>query len=561
VGESTVVGVRATTQVRDAEVRDDVVGGAGDADHHLVDPEPVPEVPALGPRPAPEPPAPPRLRLGPPMPTDRLRSWIVTLTLTLIAGVVRFAGLDRPTDGGTPVFDEKHYVPQAWQMLRNGGVEDNPAYELVVHPPLGKHLIAVSELLLGYNGWGWRAASALAGTLCVLLVIRAARRLTRSTLLGGVAGVLLICDGLSHVQSRMGMLDAFSAFFVLAAFATLLCDRDDVRGRMATVLAEGRAGDSPFGPRLGVRWWRFGTGVLLGLGCAVKWSGAYWLAAFAILTLVFDATARRAAGVRRPWVGTLVRDVPPAAWALALLPVLVYLGSWWGWLRSETGIDRNVVGLVRGTNGVGPDGPWSFVPDSLRSLWFYKAHVLDFHSGLTTTSSGQHPWESKPWTWPMALRPMLYYYASGENVTGCGGDECISAVMLVGTPALWWSAIPVLAWGVWRAVTRADWRWAAVLVGYGAGVLPWLAAVDRQMYLFYMAPVAAFLVLAIVLVMGELLGRHDASAERRQTGLLAVCLWVGLAVANFAYLWPILVGVPITPDAWDAQLWLPSWRP
>jgi dolichyl-phosphate-mannose--protein O-mannosyl transferase len=36
---------------------------------------------------------------------------------------------------------------------------------------------------------------------------------------------------------------------------------------------------------------------------------------------------------------------------------------------------------------------------------------------------------------------------------------------------------------------------------------------------------------------------------------------VGLTVANFAWLWPILVGVPITPEAWDAQLWLPSWRP
>ena len=99
-----------------------------------------------------------------------MRGWIVTLTLTLIAGVVRFVGLDRPTDGGTPVFDEKHYVPQAWQMLRNGGVEDNPGYELVVHPPLGKQLIAIGEWLLGYNGWGWRAAAALAGTISVLLI-------------------------------------------------------------------------------------------------------------------------------------------------------------------------------------------------------------------------------------------------------------------------------------------------------------------------------------------------------------------------------------------------------
>ena len=81
----------------------------------------------------------------------------------------------------------------------------------------------------------------------------------------------------------MGMLDVFSALFVLAAFATLVCDRDDVRARMARVVAEGRVGDSPLGPRLGVRWWRLATGVLLGLGCAVKWSGIYWLAAFAVL--------------------------------------------------------------------------------------------------------------------------------------------------------------------------------------------------------------------------------------------------------------------------------------
>jgi dolichyl-phosphate-mannose--protein O-mannosyl transferase len=515
----------------------------------------------IGTGPAPQAPPPPVRRLGPPMPDDRRRGWVVALTLTLVAGIVRFVGLNRPTDGGTPVFDEKHYVPQAWQMLRNGGVEDNPGYELVVHPPLGKQLIAVGEWLLGYDGWGWRASAALAGTLMVLLVVRVARRLTRSTFLGGVAGVLLICDGLSHVQSRMGMLDVFAAFFVLAAFATLLADRDDVRDRMAAVVADGRIDDSPFGPRLGVRWWRFGTGLVLGLGCAVKWSGVYWLAAFAVTTLVLDATARRAAGVRRPWVGALVRDVPPALAVLALLPVLVYLGSWWAWFGSETGIDRNVVGLHRGENGVGPDGPWAFVPDALRSLWFYSAHVLDFHAGLTTVASGQHPWESKPWTWPMGLRPMLYYYASGAKVSGCGTGDCVSAVMLVGTPALWWPAIPVLAWSLWRAVTGADWRYATVLVGYGAGVLPWFANIDRQMYLFYMTPVAPFLVLAVVLVMGELLGPADAPWERRQTGLLVVALWVGLVVANFAYLWPILVGVPITPEAWDLQLWLPSWRP
>ena len=67
---------------------------------------------------------------------------------------------------------------------------------LLVHPPLGKQLIAIGEALFGYDGFGWRFSAAACGVLTVFLTIRAARRLTRSTLLGGLAGILLICDGL-----------------------------------------------------------------------------------------------------------------------------------------------------------------------------------------------------------------------------------------------------------------------------------------------------------------------------------------------------------------------------
>ena len=73
---------------------------------------------------------------------------------------------------GTPIFDEKHYAPQAWQVLHNHGVEDNPGYGLVVHPPVGKQLIAIGEALFGYNGLGWRFSGAVCGVILVLLVVR-----------------------------------------------------------------------------------------------------------------------------------------------------------------------------------------------------------------------------------------------------------------------------------------------------------------------------------------------------------------------------------------------------
>ena len=270
-------------------------------------------------------------------PTDRRRGWIVTAILTALAAVTRFTMLNYPTDAGTPVFDEKHYAPQGWQVLTGGGVEDNPGYGLVVHPPVAKQLIAFGEAIFGYNGWGWRFAAATAGTILILLVVRITRRMTRSTMVGAIAGLLLIVDGLTFVTSRIGMLDIFLALFVTAAFGCLIVDRDRMRERMARVVAEGRLDASPFGPRFGVRWWRFGAGVLLGLACATKWSGLYFVAFFGLLCVGFDLAARRAYRVQRPWFGVARRDVGPALYALVAVPLGVYLLSYAPWFASETG--------------------------------------------------------------------------------------------------------------------------------------------------------------------------------------------------------------------------------
>ena len=80
-----------------------------------------------------------------------------TLIVAGLALATRFIGLTIPTAQDTPVFDEKHYVPQAWDMVRSwvnpliGGIESNPGYGLVVHPPLAKQIMAYSELLFGYG--------------------------------------------------------------------------------------------------------------------------------------------------------------------------------------------------------------------------------------------------------------------------------------------------------------------------------------------------------------------------------------------------------------------------
>jgi dolichyl-phosphate-mannose-protein mannosyltransferase len=486
-------------------------------------------------------------------PIDRLQGWAVTAVVTALAAVTRTVNLGSPTDAGTPIFDEKHYAPQAWQMLHNHGVEDNPGYGLVVHPPVGKQLIAIGEALFGYNGLGWRFTGAVLGVVMVALVVRIVRRISRSTLVGGIAGMLLIADGVSFVVARTALLDGFLAFLVVAAFGALIVDRDQVRERMYVALAEGRIAETVWGPRLGVRWWRFGAGVLLGLACATKWSGLYFVVFFGLMSLCFDVAARRQYRVLRPWLGTIRRDLIPTGYAMLLIPFGVYLASYAAWFASETAIDRHEVG-----QSIGPQTKIP-LPDAIRSLWHYTAKAYQFHASLTNSAGNHHPWESKPWAWPMSLRPVLYAIDQ-QNVPGCGAQSCVKAVMLVGTPAMWWLAVPVLGYACWRMFVRRDWRYAAVLVGYCAGWLPWFADIDRQMYFFYAATMGPFLAMAIALILGDILYKPGKNAERRALGLIAVSCYIALVLTNFAWLFPVLTGQPISQTTWNMEIWLPSWR-
>ncbi len=190
---------------------------------------------------------------------------------------------------------------------------------------------------------------------------------------------------------------------------------------------------------------------------------------------------------------------------------------------------------------------------------YYSSKVLEFHATLATPRGNPHPWESKPWTWPMGLRPMLYYYESGGSAPGCGSDDCVGAVMAIGTPALWWTAFPVLGWSLWRWITRRDWRYAAVLVGYGAGILPWFTDIDRQMYFFYMTPVVPFLVLAVTLVLGKLMGSARSPTGRRTFGVIVAGSFVVLVMLNFAYFYPILSYDLVTRDGWLDRMWFARW--
>nr|WP_244161977.1 phospholipid carrier-dependent glycosyltransferase [Micromonospora eburnea] len=499
-----------------------------------------------------------RQRLTPFDPRGDRYSWVATAAVVVIAAVLRLVDLAGPKG---KIFDERYYATDAYNLLTRGieWDEKNNTAGYVVHPPLGKWMIALGEWLFGYNEFGWRIAAAVTGTASVLILVRVARRMFGSTALGCAAGLLMALDGMHLVLSRSALLDIFLMFFVLAAFGTLVLDRDARRRRWSRTLEDGPGQGARAGrPRFAVPWWRLATFVLLGCACAVKWSGVWYVVAFAALMLYWEAQTRRSAGVRRPWRGGLLDEI---GWLVlgGVLVCAVYLASWAGWFGSDDGYFRH---WLRDTGQ--RETP---VIGALRNLWHYHQEALGFHTGL----QDPHPYQSWPWQWLLLGRPVAFdFWCGGE----CAGPAPAREILLLGTPVLWWSFIPALGALVWFGIARRDWRAGSIGVGVVAGLLPWFyfAAVDnRTMFYFYALPAEPFLILAVVYVLGAIMtparspvttgvavGGGDSGGDRRMIGAITAGLYVLLVAACFAYFYPIYVGKTITYAEWAARMWLGS---
>lgn len=473
-------------------------------------------------------------------------SWVWTALVVFIAAVLRLFKLSHPDQ---IIFDETYYATEAKELLDHG-VEWRPEEnngDFVVHPPLGKWLIALGEWLFRYDSFGWRISAAVAGILTVLLITRIARRMFRSTVLGCAAGLLMSLDGLHFVLSRAALLDIFLTLFVLAAFGCLVLDRDQRRARWLASLEAGQR------PALGIPWWRLAAGVSIGCAAAVKQSGLFFLPALVLLLLLWEVGLRRTVGNRKPWSAAL-RNAGPAVLAMVALGLATYLATWTGWFLSDDGWNRH------GLRNSGRSEP-PFI-GALINLWDYHVQGYQFHEGLHL----RHGYQSWPWQWLLMGRPVAFYWDQNQP---CGAEKCAAEILLLGTPLLWWSFIAALAGLAWFGIARRDMRAGSIGIMVASGMLPWFwyhYSSGRTMFVFYVLPVEPFLILAAVYVLGAIMGPAASPAaspaaltlvpDRRLIGAVVGGVYVIVIALCFAYFYPIYTGMSISYDDWWARMWL-----
>lgn len=506
-------------------------------------------------------------RLWPPLPAPRWLGWLGALVVTAVAAVIRFVDLGRPH---AVMFDETYYAKEGLSLIRFGyerltveGANDimldsngdwraldifKEAPAFVVHPPLGKWAIGAGEFLFGATPFGWRFTVALLGTLSVLMLTRIVRRMTRSDLIGVLAGLFLALDGVHITLSRIALLDMVLSFFALLAFCCLVLDRDMARKRLARLVERTPADvlSRGWGPRIGPRPWRWAAGISLGLACGVKWSGVWFIVVFGLLTVLWDIGMRRAIGVRRPIVAALVRSAPPAFVSIVGLALLAYLATWTGWFLSDNAWGRNWAASQ----------PNSIIPGALRSLWHYHVEAYDFSVNLTA----DHSYESNPLSWMLQTRPVAFFYESyAAGVNGCTVSACASEVLAVGNIVVWWGGTLALIHQIWRWFAYRDWRSGAFIAGIIAGWCSWFLFLDRTIFSFYAVAFVPFVAAILAMSVGSILGPLAAASRRRLWGAIGAGAIVLLAVVAAWWWYPIWTAEVTPTPLLILRVWMPTW--
>ncbi len=543
---------------------------------------------------------------------ERLVGWLAPLGVTLLALGLRLVGLGNPNRFA---FDETYYAKDAWSLLNNGyiqtylsDVDGNTETDinadilaghtqgvwtgepsLAVHPDVGKWLIALGEKAFGMDPFGWRIASVVAGALMVLVMCRLVRRLTGSTMLGCVAGLLLMLDGLHFVLSRLALLDIFLALFILCGVHCLVADRDWHRARLARAAAASGDVLSGWGPRILFRPWLLLGGISFGLAVGTKWTALYPLAALGLLCWLWSAGARRSLRLRWAVPKGAIADGLPAFVHLVIVAALVYIATWGGWLAHADQYEEHLSATqYRQYTGQGhcAEDDDSYVAtdlddtrrwptadekdakglgeawQSLRSLWYYHQDVYTFHTNFLNCS--EHFYESQPSSWLLVNRPVGVAVTNdiSPDAPGCDAapdSDCIKQVLLVPTPVLWWGGALALMFAVVMWIGARDWRYGLAVVGTLSTWLPWMMYDDRPIFLFYAIAILPFTIIALTLTMGTLIGPSRLPSPRRTVGVVVSGAFIILTLVNFAWFWPIWTNQMLTNSEWLDRVWFSRW--
>ncbi len=163
---------------------------------------------------------------------------------------------------------------------------------------------------------------------------------------------------------------------------------------------------------------------------------------------------------------------------------------------------------------------------------FTELNIEMYRSNQRLTAT--HPYSSQWYSWPFMTRPIFYWVSSN------------SRIYLLGNPVIWWASTVAVLLSLLYVVRHRIIK--ILLGGYFLNLLPFIG-IKRVMFLYHYLTGLVFAILVLVYLV-----------EKQEH---AKKIFIGLAIASavvFIYFAPLSYGLPLSKKAYDAHVWLPSWR-
>jgi dolichyl-phosphate-mannose--protein O-mannosyl transferase len=392
-------------------------------------------------------------------------------------------------------FDEIYHVRTAYEH-----VHKMRAYEWT-HPPLGKLIIGLSIRVFGITPFSYRLMGEIAGISMLAVIYILAKRLFGETRYAVLAAVLLASDGMHFVQTRIATVDSFLVLFIMLAYLFMYqYIKTEDNGSLGMKLIH-----------------LFFSGLFMGAGIAVKWSGVYGGIGLAVIFFINFFTRMKNKYHNYIWKKQVIFIVIGCIIFFILIPFGIYLLSYIPFFETQFGE----------TNPFG-----EFIK--------LQKQMYKYHSELQSV----HPYGSAWYLWPLDIKPVWYY----KGMTPKG---FVSTIVAMGNPIIWWSGAAAAIYLIKEVIVRRKEEDKYIIIALFSLYIPY-AFIPRVMFLYHYFPVVPFLILAIVSSL-----RHIIEAM----GKSAVIQWYGiLAVINFIFFYPIWSGLNIPIAYAVLTRWFPIWQ-
>lgn len=398
------------------------------------------------------------------------------------------------------IFDEVYYAGSAKEFLSGIMMLEQ------THPPLGKFIIAIGELIFGVNPFGWRFMCAVAGILMVPLMAFFLYRLFENSTIALIGTALFCLDFMHFTLSRIATLDSIIAFFILAVFTSMLClIRRAERERLG-----GLTKPSP------VTFLQIIIcAVISGAAAAVKWTGFYAIAGIIVIFVCYGIIC---------FVKCHRNEKKPVYMRLLML---------------ETGTVMAVISPVIYTLSFLPQKISTKAASLIEVMWNSSLWMFKFHENIVF----EHPYRSDWYTWGLDWMPLV------DSAT-VFPDKEISEVVTMGNPIIWWTGLLALGYMLYRTIVKRDRRAGFLCAGYLAMLVPWIF-IRRTVFIYQYYGSSLFLYGMIAYALYGLRKKSDK----------LIPLFLEASLFAFILFYPVISGMKINSYHVGIFLeWLRSWE-